>query len=109
MTRSVLRASSAWLVGGLLVVSACGEPERPRSPDAAAADEPGAAATAEPGPPPRGPGCIRGGTTREEVRAIMGEPDSVSFGAWLYGRSEIHFGYGVVVDFRNPDDNLVLC
>lgn len=57
----------------------------------------------------RGPGCIRGGSTREEVRAIMGEPDSVSFGAWLYGRSSVSFGYGVVVDLSNEGGNLVLC
>lgn len=55
------------------------------------------------------PTCIRGGTPREDVRRILGEPDSVSFGAWLYGSSEIQFGYGVVVDARDPDGRLHLC
>jgi hypothetical protein len=39
----------------------------------------------------------------------MGEPDSISFGAWLYGRSEISFGYGVVVDLSNAGGNLIVC
>ena len=55
------------------------------------------------------PTCIRGGTTREDVRRILGDPDSVSFGAWLYGSSEIQFGYGVVVETRDPDARLHLC
>lgn len=53
--------------------------------------------------------CIQGGTPREDVRTIMGEPDSVSFGSWLYGSSEIMFGYGVVVEARNSGGNLILC
>lgn len=55
------------------------------------------------------PTCIRGGTTREDVRRIMGEPDSISFGAWLYGSSEIQFGYGVVAETRDPEGRLRLC
>jgi len=55
------------------------------------------------------PSCIRGGTPREDVRRILGEPDSISFGAWLYGASEIQFGYGVVVEARDPDGRLHLC
>jgi hypothetical protein len=43
------------------------------------------------------------------VRAILGEPDSVSFGVWLYGRSEVSFGYGVVVAYDDVDENLDLC
>ena len=39
----------------------------------------------------------------------MGEPDSVSFGAWLYGRVEITFGYGVVLAYSDPDSVLALC
>ncbi|HSH75100.1 MAG TPA: hypothetical protein VLA09_05435 [Longimicrobiales bacterium] len=58
----------------------------------------------------RGPGCIRGGTTRAEVLGIMGEPDSIAFGDWLYGRSSVSFGYGVVVDYHaDPDGRLVVC
>lgn len=63
----------------------------------------GGAAGAEP------PACIRGGTPREDVRRILGEPDSISFGAWLYGSSEIQFGYGVVVETRDPEARLHLC
>jgi hypothetical protein len=55
------------------------------------------------------PTCIRGGTSREDVRRILGEPDSISFGAWLYGASEIQFGYGVVVETRDPAGRLHLC
>lgn len=54
-------------------------------------------------------GCIKGGTTRAEVRALLGEPDSISWGVWLYGESEITFGYGVVVAFADVEDNLMLC
>ena len=56
-----------------------------------------------------GPGCIRGGSTRDEVRAVMGEPDSISFGAWIYGRSSVSFGYGTVVEVSNEGGNLILC
>jgi hypothetical protein len=59
--------------------------------------------------PRQGLGCIRGGTTREEVRAIMGEPDSVAFGDWIYGRSSLTFGYGVVLDYTNTGGDLVIC
>lgn len=59
--------------------------------------------------PAQGLGCIHGGTTREEVRAIMGEPDSVAFGDWIYGRSSVTFGYGVVLDYSNAGGNLVVC
>ncbi len=62
-----------------------------------------------PGQPSQGLGCIRGGTTREEVRAIMGEPDSVAFGDWIYGRSSVTFGYGVVLDYSNASGDLKLC
>ncbi len=94
--------------------SACGDSR----PDAGTAGPSGAEVGAPQGPEavpearterPPGPGCIRGGTSRAEVLALMGEPDSVSFGAWLYGRSEITFGYGTVLDFTNEDGNLVLC
>jgi hypothetical protein len=76
-------------------------------------------ATGSPTQPPAGTGprptatvaatCIRGGTPREDVRRIMGEPDSVSFGVWLYGSSEITFGYGVVVEMRDSARALLVC
>jgi hypothetical protein len=34
----------------------------------------------------------------------MGEPDTVDFGAWIYGQSYVTFGYGVVLDYRNEGD-----
>lgn len=39
----------------------------------------------------------------------MGEPDSIAFGDWLYGRSSVTFGYGVVLDYANVDGNLPVC
>lgn len=78
------------------------EPERPSPPVEATGGA----------PPPvlsQGLACIKGGSTREEVRAVMGEPDSIAFGDWLYGRSSVTFGYGVVLDYSNAGGNLVLC
>ncbi len=54
-------------------------------------------------------GCFRSGSSRAEVRAVMGAPDTVDFGAWMYGRSSVTFGYGVVLDYSNQGDNLRLC
>jgi hypothetical protein len=83
----------------------------PSAPDATRAPPGGAAPAPAPPQPDTSPGlrCIRGGTTREDVRAIMGEPDSVAFGDWVYGRSSITFGYGVVLDYANAGGNLVVC
>lgn len=53
-------------------------------------------------------GCVRGGSTPAEVRAAMGEPDSVVGGWWIYGRTQIQFGYGTVQDFTDGG-NLVRC
>lgn len=85
-------------------------PDRtPTAPDVA--EPPIPRAPAAPPSPDTFPGlrCIRGGTTREEVRRIMGEPDSIAFGDWIYGRSSITFGYGVVLDYASPDGRLVVC
>ena len=100
----------AALLGSLL--AGCGE----GSPEAAAADSSvvtprmvpalsglGDAATQDI------PTCVRGGTPREDVRRILGEPDSISFGVWLYGASEVAFGYGVVIETRDRDGRLKLC
>ncbi len=54
-------------------------------------------------------GCFRPGSSREEVRALMGAPDTVDFGAWVYGESWVTFGYGVVLDYSNQGRNLRLC
>jgi len=72
----------------------------------------GAAATgisAEAEEPRPTPGCFRPGSSRDEVRAVMGAPDTVDFGAWVYGRSNVTFGYGVVLDYSNEGGNLRLC
>ena len=60
------------------------DPEAPPGSPAAPAPRPPEAAVPPSG---RGPGCFRGGSTREEVLEIMGRPDSVVFGAYVYGRS----------------------
>jgi len=39
----------------------------------------------------------------------MGAPDTVDFGAWVYGESWVTFGYGVVLDYSNQGRNLRLC
>ena len=74
---------------------------------AAAQPSPAADRPSEPRPP--GTGCIRGGSTREEVLRVMGQPDSIVFGAYVYGRSQIIFGYGVVQELSNESGNLILC
>jgi len=96
----------------------------PRPPDAAAPPSERGGSTASPAaatveapaaPIPsaalagRGSDCVRGGSTREEVLEIMGQPDSVAFGAYVYGRSQVLFGYGVVVEWSNAGGNLLLC
>jgi hypothetical protein len=54
-------------------------------------------------------GCFRPGSSRAEVRALMGAPDTIDFGAWVYGESWVTFGYGVVLDYSNQGSNLKLC
>ena len=54
-------------------------------------------------------GCFRSGSSRDEVRVVMGAPDTVVFGAWEYGRSWVTFGYGIVLDFSNAGGDLRLC
>ncbi len=54
-------------------------------------------------------GCFRNGSSRAEVRAVMGPSDRVDRGAWVYGESWVTFGYGVVLDFSNEGGDLRLC
>ena len=54
-------------------------------------------------------GCFRSGSSRAEVRTVMGPPDTVDRGAWVYGESWVTFGYGVVLDFSNEGGDLRLC
>ncbi len=70
---------------------------------------PATGTSAEAEEPPPTPGCFRPGSSRDEVRAVMGAPDTVDFGAWVYGVSNVTFGYGVVLDFSNEGGNLRLC
>ena len=65
--------------------------------------------SAEAEEPPPTPGCFRPGSSRDEVRAVMGAPDTVDFGAWVYGQSNVTFGYGVVLDYSDEGGNLRLC
>jgi hypothetical protein len=57
---------------------------------------------------PRRRGCIRGGYTPAEVRAALGEPDSIAGGWWTYGRTQVVFGYGTLQDYIDGSD-LVTC
>ena len=54
-------------------------------------------------------GCFLNGSSRAEVRAVMGPADTVDRGAWVYGESWVTFGYGVVLDFSNEGGDLRLC
>ena len=107
------------ILGALLVAAIGGAALVRRSMDGSQAEDaqdsvasparpPGPTTPARAGQP-QGLGCIHGGTTREEVRAIMGEPDSVAFGDWIYASSSVTFGYGVVLDYSNAGGNLVIC
>lgn len=100
------------ILAALLGAGADGCRERPGAINTAAQDAPTAVVT--PTQPPSdarlpADGCIRGGTTRAEVSTLLGPPDSISWGVWLYGRSEVTFGYGVVVAFTDTDENLMVC
>jgi hypothetical protein len=108
LKRPNVALAAAMLLAAALV--SCGPEDASPPPAVASPRVPDAPASASPpSAPTQGLGCIKGGTTREEVRAVMGEPDSVAFGDWLYGRSSVTFGYGVVLDFSNAGGNLVLC
>ena len=68
-----------------------------------------AQSSSETSEPPLPTGCFRSGSSRDEVRAVMGAPDAVDRGAWEYGQSWVTFGYGVVLNFSNVDGRLRLC
>jgi hypothetical protein len=82
------------------------QPQRVEDPSAALAGAPGTSPTDERAA--RRSGCIRGGFTPAEVRAAMGEPDSTVAGWWIYGRTQVLFGYGTVQDYID-DSDLVSC
>jgi hypothetical protein len=113
-TKEVFRLAVLLAIGS----SGCGEPSAAgdpgadatnESPEPSAVETPALVSQPSPGPLPPVDGCIKGGTTRAEVTALLGQPDSTSFGVWLYGQSELSFGYGVVVAFADHDENLQLC
>jgi hypothetical protein len=56
---------------------------------------------------PRRVGCVRSGFTPAEVRAALGEPDSIAGGWWVYGRTQIQFSYGTVQDWIDTDSAIV--
>ena len=92
-----------------------GAPTSSPDPPTTAADEVTANGGARPEAPRRDSaapsvrvGCVRGGYTPAEVRAAMGEPDSIAGGWWIYGRTQIQFGYGTVQDVIDGSD-LVRC
>ena len=60
------------------------------------------------GPPLTG-GCFRLGSSRDQVRAVMGAPDTIAFGDWVYGQSTLTFAYGQVDYVSNDGGNLRLC
>ena len=113
--RLALRISLAGAAGialSAVALGACGGGDADRAPppvqDVRSSAEPGPTPS-ERSTPPTSFGCIRGGTSRGEVLELMGEPDSVVYGVWLYGSSEVSFGYGVVLDYSDVDGVLRLC
>lgn len=71
--------------------------------------EPTEEVVTEPGEPILVDGCFGSGSTRAEVSRVMGSPDSIVFGEWMYGPSGVTFGYGTVLDYHNEGRNLKLC
>jgi hypothetical protein len=57
---------------------------------------------------PRRVGCVRSGFTPAELRAALGEPDSIAGGWWIYGRTQIQLSYGTVQDWIDSD-SVVVC
>ena len=95
--------------GQLTVPTAGSDGDSVRQASGAGAAGTAAGTPAEAEEPPLTPGCFRPGSSRDEVRAVMGAPDTVDFGAWVYDRSNVTFGYGVVLDYSNEGGNLRLC
>ena len=56
-------------------------------------------------------GCFRLGDMRAQVRAAMGEPDSIAFRLqWFYEAADLTFDpYGTVIEYSDPDRILSLC
>ena len=60
---------------------------------------------------PEPAGCFRLGDMRAQVRAAMGEPDSIAFRLqWFYEAADLTFDpYGTVIEYSDPDRILSLC
>jgi hypothetical protein len=100
----------ALFVGMSLTSSGPPEPETAADPESATAEVPATEPTAVEVAGPEDPdGCFSSGSTRAEVSRVMGAPDSIAFGEWLYGRSGVTFGYGTVLDYHNEGGDLRLC
>ncbi|MCH2461067.1 MAG: hypothetical protein MK239_08525 [Gemmatimonadetes bacterium] len=78
--------------------------ESPTTPETSPASQP-EARTSEP------TGCFRLGDMRAQVRAAMGEPDSIAFRLqWFYEGADLTFDpYGTVIEYSDPDQILSLC
>jgi hypothetical protein len=87
-------------------------PQPTNAPEATAdgqPTEPTGGVETETSEPTLATGCFGTGSTRAEAQAVMGTPDTVVFGAWVYGRSNVTFGYGTVLDYSNEGRDLRLC
>ncbi len=110
----MIRLTEVFVAVGVIVASsACWEvpPEQVRDAGddlAPAAPVPQTTSSVPPDTTPLADPCLRGGTPRGDVARIMGEADSVVYGVWFYGASEVHFGYGVVLELRDRGE-LILC
>jgi len=104
VSRAALRVLGL-VVAGCAASSACTAP-----PDSAADTRPARELPTPSAPAPSSwhAGCIRGGSTPDEVRAAIGEPDSIVQGWWIYGRTQIRFAYGTVQDWVDSS-NVVAC
>ncbi|MGE0157904.1 MAG: hypothetical protein AB7T31_00755 [Gemmatimonadales bacterium] len=100
----------AILVLACVCAWACGDAQ----PESGSRPEPAPPPAAQPGgvidaPAPQSTrDCVGPGSTAEEVRALLGEPDSVMGGWWHYGRTQFHLGSGTIQDYVNGG-NVPIC
>ena len=108
-----MKKRMAGSLGVLLVLcgsfAACGDSVPEAQPDSA---PPPQSPVFEPPPPVAAgapadtatPRCVGPGSTREQVRAVLGEPDTIVGGWWHYGRTQFHLGSGTVQDYISGGD-----
>jgi hypothetical protein len=101
MNEKMAGALCAWVLCGAL--AACGDPTPEAEPGAAPPQSPAFSppppVAADAPPDTTTPRCVGPGSTREQVRAVLGEPDSIVGGWWHYGRTQFHLGSGTVQDY----------